>query len=102
MEGQIFLNSCHHTDLDRFLGFTIDKYVWTMISDLSPVLGSSYKMSYRIVEEVADVYKLQHPLVRAVLTELDTRIPLTSRPCRICQAEQALAAHRLLPVVLFS
>jgi len=56
-------------DFGLVVGFTINKYIRTVVTDLSPVLGSRIKMSYRIVEEVASVSDLQHPLVREVLLQ---------------------------------
>lgn len=58
------------------LGGTIDKYIFTMCINLPDFSQKRYKLSYRITEEVVSHSEFSHPVVKAVLAEMDWNRPL--------------------------
>jgi D-glycero-alpha-D-manno-heptose-7-phosphate kinase len=58
------------------LGTTIDKYVYIIALPMSSVAPWKFRLSYRRTEEVDRVEEIQHPVVRAVLSELGWHEPL--------------------------
>lgn len=58
------------------LGTTIDQYVYIVAMPMSPVAQWKFRLTYRQTEEVQEVAQIQHPVVRAVLSELNWRQPL--------------------------
>ena len=49
------------------LGGTINKYIYTSISKLSPISREHYRVQYRQVESCVTVEDIMHPVVREVL-----------------------------------
>jgi D-glycero-alpha-D-manno-heptose-7-phosphate kinase len=58
------------------LGGTIDKYIITTCLGLPKFSQKKYKLSYRTTEEVVSHSEFSHPVVRAVLAEMDWKRPL--------------------------
>ena len=78
----------------QVLGFTIDKYVWTT----SRICRQSWDQVIRCHIVLLRKWQMftNFNIHSSAVFELDTRIPLNITTMSVCQAEQALAAHRLL------
>jgi len=69
------------------LGSAIDKYVHTSAVELERFMGYSFRLAYRITEEVQDVSEIEHPMFKAALQYFDVNSGwnfsvLTSLPSR--------------------
>ncbi|TAN56909.1 MAG: kinase [Magnetospirillum sp.] len=51
------------------VGFTIDKYCYITLRTLPPFFEHKHRIAYSKVETVNDIAEIQHPAVRAVLSE---------------------------------
>lgn len=49
------------------IGTAINKHVYTSAIELEKFMGYSFRLAYRITEEVQDVSEIEHPMVRAAL-----------------------------------
>ena len=58
------------------LGGSIDKYIFTTCLDLPNFVENKYKLSYRKTEEVVSYRDFDHPVVKAVLSELNWDRPI--------------------------
>ncbi len=52
------------------LGFTINKYCYITLRTLPPFFAHKHRIAYSRVETVNDIAEIQHPAVRAVLSEM--------------------------------
>ncbi|MGE5475842.1 MAG: kinase [Bacteroidales bacterium] len=52
------------------LGFAIDKYCYISLRHLPPFFEHKHRIVYSRVETVSDVSEIQHPCVRAVMSEI--------------------------------
>ena len=50
------------------LSTTIDKYLYVTIRKLPHVFDFNYRVSWRIIEETKTISEIQHPIVRAILS----------------------------------
>jgi D-glycero-alpha-D-manno-heptose-7-phosphate kinase len=53
------------------IGTAIDKYVYTSAIRLERFMGYSYRLAYRITEEVQEISEIEHPMFRAALNHLE-------------------------------
>ena len=53
------------------IGTAINKYVYTSAIRLERFMGYSYRLAYRVTEEVQRVDEIEHPMFRAALRHLD-------------------------------
>lgn len=51
------------------LGMAIDKYIYISAMRLEKFIGHSYRLAYRMIEEVDDLKDIKHPVFRTVLSE---------------------------------
>jgi len=57
------------------IGFTIDKYIYISALSLASVVDYRYRLSYSRLEMVDDITEIEHPVIKAVLTNEDYRDP---------------------------
>ena len=53
------------------VSFSIDKYFNLSLKKLMPYFGYKYRISWSHIEEVSTINEIQHPSVRACLSEYD-------------------------------